>query len=189
MPRTAPPTPDAETLVPLLTATAERDVIAFRRLYELTSSHLFGVLVRMLRQRDWAEEALQDCYLKIWNRAESYAPEKGTPLAWLMTIARYRALDLLRARREHLSLDDERMAGAEPVDLEPGPADAADTGERLHRLEDCLAELPDEQRRAVLFAYYEGYTHSELARRLASPLGTVKSWVRRGLTRLRECLE
>ncbi|ULQ47909.1 sigma-70 family RNA polymerase sigma factor [Flagellatimonas centrodinii] len=185
---TPPATEETERLVALLRATAERDVLAFRRLYEATSSHLFGLLVRMLRQRDWAEEALQDCYLKIWNRAESYAPDKGTPLAWMMTIARYRALDLLRARREHLSLDDD-SGRPEPIDLEPGPADDAETQEQLHRLEDCLTELPDEQRRSVLLAYYEGYTHSELASQLSSPLGTVKSWVRRGLSRLRECLD
>jgi RNA polymerase sigma-70 factor (ECF subfamily) len=179
---------EAEALASLLRATAQRDRRAFRLLYDATSPHLFGVLLRMLRQRDRAEDALQDCYLKIWNRATSYAPEKGHPLAWMMTIARYRALDVLRAQREHYSLDDD-SGRPDPIDLMPGPDDNAGTEEGLHRLEHCLAELPGEQREALLLAYYEGYTHPELAQRLASPLGTVKSWVRRGLQRLRECLE
>lgn len=171
----------------LLRSTAERDSRAFRLLYEATASHLFGLLVRMLRQRDWAEEALQDCYLRIWNRADSYAPEKGHPLAWMMTIARYRALDLLRARRELVSIDDD-SGRPELVSALPGPDEDAGTQEGMHHLEHCLAELPSEQREALLLAYYEGYTHPELAQRMASPLGTVKSWVRRGLQRLRECL-
>lgn len=180
---------EAEVLASLLRATAQRDTRAFRLLYDTTSSHLYGVLLRMLRQRDRAEDALQDCYLRIWNRAESYAPEKGHPLAWMMTIARYRALDLLRAQREHHSLDDDDSRHPEPIDLAPSPDDNAGTEEGLHRLEHCLAELPSEQRDALLLAYYEGFTHPELAQRLDSPLGTVKSWVRRGLQRLRECLE
>jgi RNA polymerase sigma-70 factor, ECF subfamily len=181
---------DAEPLVALLRATASKDMRAFRQLYEATSSHLLGVLVRILRHRERAEDALQDCYLRIWNKADSYAEERGHPLAWMMTIARYRALDLVRAHREHSSTDEDAL----PMDLDwadasDAPDNQAETDEHLHRLNDCLAELSDEQRQAVMLAYYEGYTHPELADHMSSPLGTVKSWVRRGLQRLRDCLE
>lgn len=179
---------EEETLAALLRATAARDKRAFRLLYEATSAHLMGLLVRMLRQRDWAEEALQDVYLRIWNRADSYAAEKGHPLAWMMTIARYRALDLLRARRELVSLDEPEST-PEPRNHAPGPDDEAVTQEGLHRLDQCLEGLPGEQRDVLLLAYYEGYTHTELSTRLGKPLGTVKSWVRRGLQRLQECLD
>lgn len=181
---------EAEALVSLLRATATKDMRAFKLLYDATSSHLMGVLLRILRHRERAEDALQDCYLRIWNKADSYAEERGHPLAWMMTIARYRALDMIRAHREHSSVDDDPL----PLDLDwadasQAPDNLAETDGHLHRLNDCLAELSTEQREAVLLAYYEGYTHPELAEQMKSPLGTVKSWVRRGLQRLRECLE
>src|SRR3546814_1334382 len=99
---------DAALLMRLLADTAEGNQRAFRELYEATSSHLFGVLVRILNRRDWAEEALQDCYLKVWQKAEQYAPEKGAPLTWMMTIARYRALDLLRMKRPEIRSEEHK---------------------------------------------------------------------------------
>jgi RNA polymerase sigma-70 factor (ECF subfamily) len=181
----------ADNLEHLLRATAAGDAQAFRRLYEASSAHLFGLLLRMLKRRDWAEEALQDCYLKIWQKADSYAPEKGQPLAWLMTVARYRALDLLRVRRPEVELPEEE--DAPPMTFADGAADdpqlRAAEREGIRRLNDCMGALAPEQRRSVLLAYYEGYTHQELAKVLDAPLGTVKSWVRRGLQRLRECLD
>src|SRR3546814_12822055 len=107
---------DAALLMRLLADTAEGNQRAFRELYEATSSHLFGVLVRILNRRDWAEEALQDCYLKVWQKAEQYAPEKGAPLTWMMTNARYRALDLLRMMRPVIGMPDEDVAPPMPVD-------------------------------------------------------------------------
>jgi RNA polymerase sigma-70 factor, ECF subfamily len=170
----------------LLAATARGDAAAFAELYAETSPRLFGILLRMLQKRDWAEEALQDCYMRIWRRSESYAPERGAPIAWLVTIARYRALDLLRARR----LDTDALPeGHEPVDESPRPDERAAQLEGVEQLRKCLDSLSGEQRRSVLLAYYEGYTHGELAKKLDTPLGTVKSWVRRGLTQLRACLE
>lgn len=186
---------DAEALRRLLAATATGDAAAFRRLYEATSAHLYGLLLRMLKRRDWAEEALQDCYLKIWHRADSYMPDKGQPLTWLLSVARYRALDLLRVQRPEVALPgDEQEPALPPLALADGAAAAdpyARTLERegLARLQRCLDGLDGEQRRSLLLAYYEGYTHAELAQRLQAPLGTVKSWVRRGLLRLRECLD
>jgi RNA polymerase sigma-70 factor, ECF subfamily len=133
---------------------------------------------------------LQDCYLRIWRRSESYAPDRGAPLAWLATIARYRALDLIRARgRQAGDAQDEDVAELPLADEGPAPDEHASREQGLDRLRQCLQGLSDEQRRSVLLSYYEGYTHTELADRLAAPLGTVKSWVRRGLTQLRACLE
>ena len=179
-----------ENLTRLLAAIAGGDQRAFAELYECCSAHLFAVLLRILQRRDWAEEALQDCFLKIWQKSETYEPSRGAPLTWLLTIARYRALDQLRAKRPEVEMPEE---GEEvPMTLaDPGedPLQRAVENEGVGRLDNCLRGLPQEQRKSVLLAYYEGYTHQELARAMHAPLGTVKSWVRRGLGRLRECLE
>jgi RNA polymerase sigma-70 factor (ECF subfamily) len=183
----------ATDLTDLLAGTAAGDQRAFRALYEATSAHLFALLTRILKRRDWAEEALQDCYLKIWQKSESYEPRKGAPLTWLLTIARYRALDLLRRRRPEVLEAEGDEDGPSLLDqaVDPTQDPLARTEERegLGRLERCMEGLGGEQRSSVLLAYYEGYTHQELAARLKAPLGTVKSWVRRGLAQLRDCLE
>ncbi len=144
----------------------------------------------MLKRRDWAEEALQDCFLKVWQKAETYAPARGAPMAWLMTIARYRALDLIRMKRPEISESDPVESQPEAADSVPAedPARRAIEREGLNMLERCMGSLPPEQRNSVLLAYYEGYTHNELARRFKAPLGTVKSWLRRGLQKLQDCL-
>jgi RNA polymerase sigma-70 factor, ECF subfamily len=181
----------SDSLEPLLSATAAGDALAFRRLYEASSPHLYGLLLRMLKRRDWAEEALQDCYIKIWQKADTYSSDKGQPLTWLMTVARYRALDLLRVKRPEVEMPDEADAPPMTFADERGEDPQARAVERegLTRLQNCMGGLAEEQRRSVLLAYYEGYTHQELAQALDAPLGTVKSWVRRGLQRLRECLD
>jgi len=182
---------DAPDLGVLLAATARGDEAAFARLYAHSSPHLLGLLVRMLKRMDWAEEALQDCYMRIWRRSDTYEPDRGSPMAWLATIARYRALDLLRARRPEV-IEAEKPEQAPPLPEREDQGQRPDAGavelEELRRLNDCMTRLSDDERRSVLLAYYEGYTHSELAARLGSPLGTVKSWVRRGLQQLRDCL-
>lgn len=184
---------DANALTELLHATAQGDERAFAALYQQTSPHLYGLLLRMLRRRDWAEEALQDCFLKIWQKAETYEREKGAPLTWLLTVARYRALDLLRVKRPEIEMPDSEdepdLSQSWLADESQDPLARAVEGEGLHRMKECLRDMPEEQRKALLLAYYEGYTHQELAAVLHAPLGTVKSWVRRGLSRLRECLD
>lgn len=183
-------TAEPERLVRLLAAIGSGDERAFAQLYEACSSHLYALLLRMLKRRDWADEALQDCFLRVWQKAETYAPEKGAPLTWLMTVARYRALDLLRMKRPEVEMPEE---GEEPpmtfVDVAESPEDRAVEREGLGQLHRCMKGLQDEQKRSVLLAYYEGYTHQELAVAMNAPLGTVKSWVRRGLARLRDCLD
>lgn len=175
----------------LLADTAAGDQRAFGQLYAASSPHLFGVLLRILGRRDWAEEALQDCYLRVWQKADQYAADKGAPLTWLQTIARYRALDLLRRKRPEVSIPEEDEAP--PMTFAAGDADdpqlRAVEREGLGQLAECLDQLAPDPRRSVLLAYYEGYTHPELASALKAPLGTVKSWVRRGLSQLRECLD
>lgn len=182
---------DAVQLIQLLSETSAGNQRSFRSLYEATSPHLYAVLIRILQRRDWAEEALQDCYLKVWQKAETYAPDKGAPMTWLQTIARYRALDLLRMKRPETEMPDEDEAP--PMSFAAGdsldPQLRAEEGEGIAALERCMQSLGLEQRQSVLLAYYEGYTHHELADKLNKPLGTVKSWVRRGLMLLRECLD
>ena len=181
---------EPERLTQLLAAISGGDQRAFAQLYESCSSHLFGLQLRILQRRDWAEEALQDCFLKVWQKSETYEPSRGAPLTWLSTIARYRALDLLRMKRPEVEMPEEGEEA--PMTLaDPGqdPVDGAIEGEGIGKLRDCMRGLQDEQRRSVLLAYYEGYTHQELAQVMKAPLGTVKSWVRRGLSRLRDCLE
>lgn len=182
--------PDPQRLIQLLLAVAGGDEKAFEELYALSSANLYGLLLRILRRPDWAEEALQDCFLRIWHRSDSYAPEKGAPLAWLMSIARYRALDLLRSRRPEVDLDEvAELAPLALVSPEQGPEARMMESEALGRLARCMQELRDEERQCLLLAYYEGYTHPELVQAMGVPLGTVKSWVRRGLARMRRCLQ
>ncbi|WP_420467711.1 sigma-70 family RNA polymerase sigma factor [Panacagrimonas sp.] len=183
---------NAEQLLHLIQRIQARDAAALGELYDHTSPILYGLLLRMLRRPDWAEEALQDCYLRVWQRAETYTPDKGEPIAWLIGIARYRGLDRLPSARERAVSDLPSADGGdieEMPDHAPSPEDAAVEREGLQRLDRCLRGLQEEQRRSVLMAYYEGYSHSELALAMDAPLGTVKAWVRRGLARLRECLE
>jgi RNA polymerase sigma-70 factor (ECF subfamily) len=183
--------PADDPLEGLLAAVARGDRTAFAELYAATSPQLLALLLRMLQRRDWAEEALQDCYVRIWQKSDGYSPQRGAPMAWLATIARYRALDLLRARRPEVnesSFDAELPSPLERADEAQGPEQGAMQREGIGRLEDCMQNLAEEQRRSVLLAYYEGYTHSELARRMKAPMGTVKSWVRRGLLQLRDCM-
>lgn len=185
---------DAAHLEALIAATARGDAAAFKKLYEATASHLLALLLRMLKRRDWAEEALQDSLLKVWRKSETYDPGKGSPSTWLFTIARHRALDLLRQKRPEDSLtitndEDGSTTTMDVVDEDQNPEARAIEGEGMGRLERCMKGLLTQERKSVMLAYYEGYTHPELAVALAAPLGTVKSWVRRGLTKLRSCLE
>jgi RNA polymerase sigma-70 factor (ECF subfamily) len=185
---------DPELLARWLQASAGGDRRAFQALYRAASPHLFALLLRMLKRRDLAEEALQDCFVRIWQKAHTYAADRGAPLTWLMSIARYRALDLIRRQRPEVSLTDEEGEELEfaddVVDGAPqGPLEASMTRQSMDALDRCLETLQTQQRESVLMAYYEGYTHEELAQKLGKPLGTVKSWVRRGLQSLRECLQ
>jgi RNA polymerase sigma-70 factor, ECF subfamily len=179
---------DAATeLLQLMARVKNRDRAAFALLYDRTATKLFGVTMRILSQRDLAEDALQECFVTVWERAGDYDAAKGSVMSWLITIARHRAIDLLR-RRAHRNtgrLYDEDALLA----IAAGTVDRADRGAELDAVWRCLKEIDAEPRRAVLLAYAYGLTHEELARRLATPIGTIKSWIRRSLERLKRCLD
>ena len=178
-----------ETLDTLLGAVAAGDQGAFQRLYNSTSGKLFGVIFRIVRRRDVAEEVLQDTYLAIWHHAGDYRAERGSPIAWMATIGRNRALNRRRGERETVPLDDPNNIPLSPdKSTAVGDLDWAEVGADARKLRGCLENLEDGPRSCILLAMVEGYTHQELAKRLGSPLGTIKSWIRRGLASLKNCL-
>ena len=179
---------DQKELTLLLLGSAQRDARAFRRLYDLASPRLLSSALRILRDRALAEEALQEAFIGIWRYAARYDPLAGAPMTWMTAIVRNRALDLLRRRAE--------AAGASTVDLDeaaigtnPSAEQAVLDMEMNDNLRKCLSELEAAQRQALVLAYAHGLSHAELAAHLARPLGTVKSWVRRGLAALRQCID
>ncbi len=174
-----------EILLPLLSAAAQGDRKAFAELYEKTSSILFAQCLKMLKRREWAEDVLQDAYVKIWHHADEYHAQKGSVLTWMISITRYRALDELKRKEHQLIVDTDNL------DDEGGSSSQTESEEVLDigRLAYCLEQLKQDPKRAIEFAFFYGYTHQELAARMNKSLGTVKSWIRRGLAQLRECLE
>lgn len=178
---------EQEELARLLQATARGDRQAFARLYELTAPKLLGAGVHMLRRRELAEDVLQDLFVKVWHRASDYQAERGGVLTWLYSIQRYLALDKLRAQRPTETLDEEVSS---TLAFEgPDPSTMAMSSEMAARVHHCLDTLTDDQRRSVTLAFFEGLSHTELTQKLQIPLGTVKSWIRRGLLGLQKCLE
>jgi RNA polymerase sigma-70 factor (ECF subfamily) len=175
------------SLEDLLRAAATGDRQGFAQLYAATSAQLFGTVLRILKRRALAEEVVQESYLAIWNRAGDFQAEKGAALTWMLVIARHRAIDRLRRRRPETPIDaaPEAMAMA---DAAPSPLANAIAAAERRALQACLDELEGEQKQSLLLAYYEGLTHEEVAARIGAPLGTVKSWIRRGLIRLKGCL-
>lgn len=178
---------EQEELARLLQATARGDRQAFARLYELTAPKLLGAGVYMLKRRELAEDVLQDLFVKVWHRASEYHAERGGVLTWLYSVQRYLALDKLRAQRPTQELDEDM---SDTLAFEgPDPATMAMSNEMAARVHKCLDTLSAEQRRSVTLAFFEGLTHAELTQKLQIPLGTVKSWIRRGLISLQKCLE
>ena len=174
---------DSQTsiLLHLLAATADGDKNAFSRLYRLTSPKLYAIALRILKTESHAQECLQDSYLSVWRQAATYQHGKAAPMTWLVTIVRNRALDLLRRQRHDLRREDLEL------DLLSTSANE-DVVDNL-AVEKCLRLLRSDQRECLQLAYYEGLTHPELAERLSHPIGTIKTWIRRGLEQLRQCLE
>ena len=183
------PTEFDEQLQGLLGRCAAADADALQRLYALVSPVLFACLTRILRRRALAEEALQDVFISIWQQAGQFTAIRGRPMAWMMSIARYRAIDLLRRERYAptlvAELPERRSIDA---DSESGGGSAAwlPSSELMER---CLALLSEMQARCLEMAFVDGSSHEDIARLIGSPLGTVKSWIRRGLRSLRQCLE
>lgn len=174
----------------LLERVSGGDAEAFTALYDETSPYLYSVLLRMLRNHEQADEALQDCYIRIWRRSTTYAPERGDAAAWLVGIARYRAIDLIRGRQQHAARLEANASDLREavVPLRSPELDALVLTD-LDRLSRCLNGMHESQRSALLLSFYEGYSNQELAEHLDLPLGTVKARIRRALVRLRQCLE
>ena len=183
--RTVAMLPQSQDIADLIARCALRDRAAFRTLYERTSAKLFGVVLRILKDRSEAEEAIQEVYIKIWQRADRYVAGGYSPISWLVAVARNHSLDILRARRP-VSADID--AALEIPDSGPSPERAAEDSDERGRIEHCLGTLDPERADAVRGAYLDGYSYDELAAKYDVPLNTMRTWLRRSLLRLRECL-
>lgn len=169
----------------LLARLVSRDADALGELYDRHSRLLFGLIRRILGDRAESEDVLQEVFLQAWNRATSYEPALGSPVAWLVGIARHRAIDRLRA----LDSRQRTAESAPPPAAAPSPEWHAATGERQRAVARALDDLPPDQRMLIEEAYFSGFSQSELAERHALPLGTVKTRIRAGMTRLRDHLQ
>ncbi len=178
-------------LIDLLDRVAAHDQTALKLLYERTAPRLYGLALRVVGQRESAEDVLQEAFLRIWHSAADYRATLSPPMAWLSLIVRSRALDCLRrlsASRSHLTQPiDEHLTAVLEGD-QPSPLADADASQQASALHRCLGQLDSRQRDVITSAYLRELSHSELAKQLRLPLGTVKTWIRRGLEQLRGCL-
>lgn len=178
-----------DQLYQLLAAVALQDRVAFRRLYDLTSAKLYGFALRVLQKDELAEEAVQDAFVAIWHAAAGYQVHLASPLTWMVTIVRNKALDIRRRARAEggdVRVEIEDLDGL--ADVAAGPQELAQLSRDARALAHCMDTLAGRQRQAIGMAYLHDLSHSDVAARLDLPLGTVKTWIRRGLDRLRECL-
>ena len=185
-------------LAATLSRSALGDRAAFKRLYELSSGHLFAVILRIQRDRDLADDLLQEVYVSAWKAAGSFDAQRAQPLTWLTHIARNKAIDSLRRAQAqpqlesvHSEQDDDDRPDADQrlVDESPGPAALLERASDARQLGHCMEGLSAQQRQSVALAFFDGLSHAEVAEQLCQPLGTVKSWVRRALMTLKGCLE
>lgn len=176
--------PDLESLLGRI---ASGDRSSFERLYAATSSKLFGIILRITRDRALAEDVLQETFVRIWRNASRYEAASGRPVTWMASIARNASIDAVRQRqaqaRRFDDADDDILASV------PDSAASAVHPTEREALRDCLGRLEEEQRACVLAAYLDGRSREELAERFARPVGTIKTWLHRGLAKLRECLD
>ncbi len=171
--------PDQTLLLDLISRCALNDQQAFQTLYQETSSAVLGSLIRLLPNRDSAEDCLQEAFIQVWNKADQYHEGKGSVFGWIITIARYRAIDCIRKERPAVEL--EKAA--------PFLGETPELGGDHRQLLKCLEQLPDQSADMILQSYIAGYTQTELSESTGTPLGTVKSWMRRGLAALKSCLK
>ena len=180
---------DPAELQILLIGSARGQHSAFASLYENTSPYLYSLALRLLNSESLADEVLQEAYVQIWYGAKDYHSDKGSPIAWMASIVRYRALDLIRREKSQRARTE--AAANEPTldDVIPDPSDKVKYSVELQKLINCLQPIQPEQRTSILLAFYHGLTHTEVAEQVKAPIGTVKSWIRRGLSRIRECMQ
>ncbi len=164
-----------------LLACARGEPRALRRLYEQDSSHLLGVAMRILRDKAQAEDVVHDAFIKIWRGAGSFDPSRGSARGWVFSVTRHLALNVVRNHSREVPLGDEHEQGVEPTD-------SFEFSARSGQIHTCLEQLDPTRRTCILHAYVDGYSHSEIAARLGTPLGTVKAWIKRSLAALRECM-
>lgn len=177
--------PRAE-LVELLLASADGDKAAFAQLYRRTDAKLFGVILRICSDRGIAEDVLVDVYLTIWRRAGAFDPGRASPITWMAAIARNRAIDAMRRQPRAVSVDIADVPDlADAAPLADATLIESEGDAQLHL---CLDRLEEPQSGVIRAAFFGGHTYSQLAEARAVPLGTMKSWIRRGLARLKECL-
>ena len=180
-----------DDLAALLARVALRDRAAFEQVYRATCAHLLGIAFRVLKQRERAEEALQESFISVWHGAAGYRPAVASPMTWLINIVRNKAIDALRSskteRGSTIALDEEALQVA--ADERQQPPQLLDNSLTRLKIDGCMAGLGAQQRQALALAYYSGMVHTEIASALNAPLGTAKAWVRRGLDKLKGCLE
>jgi RNA polymerase sigma-70 factor (ECF subfamily) len=177
----------SEQLADLLVRTGRADRLAFRQLYEATAPKIFGVILRIVRNRTTGEEVLQDVYLRLWQKAATYQPDAGPPMPWLNTIARRCAIDVMRRKTPEVttSSGDGEDWLAQLSDGRDAETDITDRSS----LQRCLSRLEPDLRTCIVLAYCEGRSREELAEQYARPANTIKTWLRRGLMSLKECLD
>ena len=183
-------------LARLLANAALGDAPAFAELYERTSAHLYAVVLRINRDRAQAEDILQEVYVSVWRAARSFDAAQSQPLTWLTSIARNRAIDSLRRKSSEPAMQSSVSGGEEERDVydtlpsdKPGPLELLSRASDAKVLDVCLERLNAQQRQSLALAFYDGLSHVEVATQMAQPLGTVKSWLRRSLISLKECLK
>ena len=177
--------PDATLLLCLL----QKDVSAFEQLYDRHSRLVYGLVLRILQQASTSEEVVQDVFLQLWRNADQYDASRGPFVPWLCIMARNRALDYLRLKSERQRRREDQPDELPSVVVAPDYEKALDEKRRAERVRALMASLTPQQKRAIELAYFEGLSHSEIAATLKEPLGTVKSWIRNGLLRLKEGLQ
>jgi RNA polymerase sigma-70 factor (ECF subfamily) len=175
-----------QDITKLIVRVSMRDRAAFDLLYQQTSAKLFGVCLRVLNDRGEAEDALQEVFVKVWTKADRFAVSELSPISWLVAIARNHAIDRIRARRRPAADIDAALEVADPA---PGPEAMVVAGDESQRIHHCLEELEGDRAAAVRGAYLGGESYAELAERHGVPLNTMRTWLRRSLMKLRECLE
>lgn len=191
-------TSDPQQLRTWLAAVARKDAQAFRQLYDTTSPKLFGFALRILNKREMAEEALQETFVSIWNGAAGYQASLAAPMTWMTTIVRNKAFDMLRRadNTEHrIEIDADTFEDGGMRDVidalespDPTPLQALQLGDDAQALAHCFTQLEGLHRQAIALAFYHDLSHSEVAQQMKLPIGTIKTWIRRGLERLRLCL-
>jgi RNA polymerase sigma-70 factor, ECF subfamily len=184
--RNSPMARTADELSDLLTSTAGGDTQAFEAVYDRTSAKLYGIILRILRRRDLADEVLQEVYVKIWERAGDFDSTRASPITWMSAIARNRALDEVR-KRTPVSIEDTPEA-LNIASSEPHPLEGIELTQDLARLEACLDGLEPQRRELVRSAYLDGASRDELSKRYGAPVATIKTWLHRSLAQLKACL-